>query len=76
MIVVKVKVEVGVKVKEFDEQRETDQDYQNVVVNHKDSDVKNDDCDDIILHLLAVVVLIQSPWNKVKSFRRNARRER
>ena len=42
MIVVKVKVEVGVKVKEFDEQRETDQDYQNVVVNHKDSDVKND----------------------------------
>ena len=74
MIVVKVKV--GVKVKEFDEQRETDQDYQNVVVNHKDSDVKNDDCDDIILHLLAVVVLIQSPWNKVKSFRRNARRER
>ena len=76
MIVVKVKAEVGVKVKEFDEQRETDQDYQNVVVNHKDSDVKNDDCDDIILHLLAVVVLIQSPWNKVKSFRRNARRER
>ena len=76
MIVVTVKVEVGVKVKEFDEQRETDQDYQNVVVNHKDSDVKNDDCDDIILHLLAVVVLIQSPWNKVKSFRRNARRER
>ena len=76
MIVVKVKVEVGVKVKEFDEQRETDQDYQNVVVNHKDSDVKNDDCDDIILHLLAVVVLIQSPWNKVKLFRRNARRER
>ena len=76
MIVVKVKAEVGVKVKEFDEQRETDQDYQNVVVNHKDSDVKNDDCDDIILHLLAVVVLIRSPWNKVKSFRRNARRER